>query len=83
MLYIEENTLAMSDQHMLHLFRRLSANRQREVQDFIEFLLSKQGGGQQDLTSKPRRRGALGSLHGSVWMAPDFDAPLDDFRDYM
>jgi antitoxin (DNA-binding transcriptional repressor) of toxin-antitoxin stability system len=30
---------------------------------------------------KPRR---LGSLKGSVlYMAPDFDAPLEDFREYM
>ena len=30
----------------------------------------------------PRRR--LGSLKGTVrYLAPDFDAPLDDFREYM
>jgi prevent-host-death family protein len=30
---------------------------------------------------KPRR---LGTLKGSVlYMAPDFDAPLDDFKEYM
>jgi antitoxin (DNA-binding transcriptional repressor) of toxin-antitoxin stability system len=30
---------------------------------------------------KPRQ---LGSLKGSViYMAPDFDAPLDDFKEYM
>jgi antitoxin (DNA-binding transcriptional repressor) of toxin-antitoxin stability system len=32
----------------------------------------------------PRGRRRLGSLAGSVtFMAPDFDAPLDDFREYM
>lgn len=25
----------------------------------------------------------FGSLAGEIWMSPDFDAPLDDFRDYM
>jgi len=25
----------------------------------------------------------FGSLKGKIAMAPDFDAPLDDFRDYM
>ncbi len=24
-----------------------------------------------------------GSARGSVWMAPDFDEPLEDFKDYM
>lgn len=24
-----------------------------------------------------------GSLPGKIWMAPDFDAPLDDFMEYM
>ena len=28
---------------------------------------------------KPR----FGCLAGKIWMAPDFDAPLDDFKDYM
>lgn len=26
---------------------------------------------------------AAGFLKGRVWMAPDFDAPLDDFKEYM
>ena len=30
-------------------------------------------------TSRPR----FGSLAGKIWMAPDFNAPLDDFKDYM
>ena len=24
-----------------------------------------------------------GSLAGKIWMSPDFDAPLDDFKEYM
>lgn len=24
-----------------------------------------------------------GSLEGQIWLAPDFDAPLDDFKDYV
>jgi antitoxin (DNA-binding transcriptional repressor) of toxin-antitoxin stability system len=32
----------------------------------------------------PRRPRQLGTLKGTVrYMAPDFDAPLDDFKDYM
>jgi antitoxin (DNA-binding transcriptional repressor) of toxin-antitoxin stability system len=29
----------------------------------------------------PRKAGS--AKHLPFWMAPDFDAPLDDFRDYM
>ncbi len=25
----------------------------------------------------------FGCLRGKVWMAPDFDEPLDDFKDYL
>jgi prevent-host-death family protein len=30
--------------------------------------------------SKRRQRG---TARGQIWMAPDFDAPLDDFKEYM
>jgi antitoxin (DNA-binding transcriptional repressor) of toxin-antitoxin stability system len=34
--------------------------------------------------SSPASRRKLGGMRGSVtYMAPDFDAPLDDFREYM
>jgi hypothetical protein len=32
----------------------------------------------------PRAQRKLGSLRGTVkYMAPDFDAPLDEFKEYM
>src|SRR5688500_15887778 len=30
----------------------------------------------------PKRRN-LGDWRGRIWVAPDFDAPLDDFKEYM
>ena len=30
-----------------------------------------------------RKRGGFGILNGKVWMADDFDEPLDDFKEYM
>jgi Protein of unknown function (DUF2281) len=32
---------------------------------------------------KPKKRGALGILKGKIRIADDFDAPLEDFKDYM
>lgn len=34
------------------------------------------------LSSPPRRRVA-GLARGTIWMAPDFDEPLEDFREHM
>ncbi len=53
------------------------------VLDFVEFLEQKQRhsscvGGPEG-TDGPRQPG---SARGQVWMAPDFDAPLEDFKDY-
>ena len=34
-------------------------------------------------TPAKKKRGLVGSAKGKVWMADDFDAPLEDFEDYM
>jgi len=34
-------------------------------------------------TPKSGERGGFGCAKGEFWMADDFDAPLDDFKDYM
>ena len=31
---------------------------------------------------RPKRRRQPGSAKGQIWMAPDFDATPDDFKDY-
>lgn len=41
-------------------------------------------GGQAEAESGPSRQRTLGTLSGTVeFVAPDFDAPLDDFKDHM
>ena len=49
----------------------------QEVIDFIDGLKERISG-----TSKPRKRKA-GLAKGMIEMADDFDAPLDDFSNYM
>jgi len=34
-------------------------------------------------TAKSGERGGFGCAKGEFWMADDFDAPLEDFKDYM
>lgn len=31
----------------------------------------------------PAKKRKLGGFEGKVWVAPDFDAPLDDFVEYL
>ncbi len=37
-----------------------------------------------DVAAKPAKKTPkLGCMEGEIWMADDFDAPLEDFREYM
>jgi len=48
----------------------------KEVDDFVEFLLSKQ----KKVKIKERK---FGCAKGLIVMHEDFDAPLEDFKEYM
>ena len=47
-----------------------------EVSDFIDFLATK-------AKLKERKKPKFGSGKGMFAMKPDFDEPLDDFKEYM
>ena len=32
---------------------------------------------------EPKKARQAGSMKGMIWMAPDFDEPLEDFKEYM
>jgi prevent-host-death family protein len=34
------------------------------------------------LKEKPRRVRGFGSMKGEIWIAPDFDEPLEEFAEY-
>lgn len=55
----------------------LPDNLKLEVLDFVEFLKTKTKGNKK--TKKPK----FGSGKGMFVMSPDFDEPLDDFKEYM
>ena len=48
-----------------------------EVNDFIDFLMSKRK--KEDKKKKP----IFGCAKGQIYISPDFDEPLDDFKEYM
>jgi hypothetical protein len=35
------------------------------------------------LAETPQKRGGFGEYKDKIWMADDFDAPLEEFADYM
>ncbi len=58
----------------------LPAAQQQELLDFADFLVRKYGN---NSLEKPKKRQA-GTLKGFlVYMADDFDAPLEDFKSYI
>ena len=69
----------MSEQMILANLQRLPDSLKNEVMDFIEFLLSKN----QNSKTTEKKRPKFGSAKGKYQMSADFDAPLDDFKDYM
>ena len=67
----------MTDLQLYTQISSLPADLKKEVSDFVEFLKQK---------AKPKTRlkkRQLGAAKGLIGMSPDFDAPLDDFKEYM
>lgn len=69
----------MQDQQLLDKFHSLPSDKQAEVIDFIGYLKSKLN----QPVNQTASRGSYGSLKGTFQMSDDFDAPLEDFKDYM
>jgi len=54
-----------------------------EAKNFIEYLVEKT---KKDKESEPKEKlteREFGSLKGKIHLSDDFDAPLDEFKDYM
>lgn len=64
----------------IQLYTKLSnlpTDLKSEVNDFIDFLLSKR---KKEIQQKKPK---YGCAKGEIYISPDFDEPLDDFKDYM
>jgi hypothetical protein len=60
----------------------LPVEKQKEVQDFVDFLLTKLNKENAEASNEVRKSG-FGALKGMFVMSDDFDEPLEDFKDYM
>ncbi len=67
----------MTDLQIYNKFNHLEASFKDEVKDFIDFLLQKQK------KKNDNRNPQFGCAKGRFKMSPDFDEPLEDFKDYM
>ncbi len=69
----------MDKDNLQQKFNSLPEKLQEEVTHFVDFLLSQKKSSKKK--SKPTPK--FGSGKGMFKMAPDFDAPLEDFKEYM
>lgn len=68
------------DMRQVQLYSKLNylpADLKSEVNDFIDFLLSKR---KKEIKN---RTPIFGCAKGQIYISPDFDEPLDDFKEYM
>lgn len=69
----------MTEQQILRELHNLPESFKVEVLHFVQFLKKKTANGEKS----PRKRRKAGSAEGKYVLAPDFDAPLEDFKEYM
>jgi Protein of unknown function (DUF2281) len=72
----------MMSPELLHTLEKLPEPLQKEVLHYAEFLADKYG---QDSAKNilPTQRRQAGTMKGMIVMSDDFDAPLEDLKDYM
>lgn len=72
----------MLETTILENLEKLPDSLKQEVLHYTEFLVEKHAKQlQQEQPQKKKRKAGL--LKGKIWMADDFDEPLEDFKDYM
>ena len=67
------------EQTILERLQQLPESAQQEALHFIDELLIKHQQPKQTMS----RKEALGIWRGKLWMANDFDAPLEELAEYM
>ncbi|MBV5261298.1 DUF2281 domain-containing protein [Synechococcus moorigangaii CMS01] len=77
----------MTDTTLLEKINALPDAMKIEVEHFVEFLLTKQEPLKpeqvltEQSTNKTKKRDGFGILKGKIWIADDFDAPLEDMQE--
>ncbi len=64
---------------LMQIFNTITEDAQKELYDFALFLLSKN-----KEKKSTKKESCFGALKDKItYIAPDFDAPIDDFAEYM
>jgi hypothetical protein len=72
-----QKMMNMPDQQIIDQLNGMPENLKKEVLDYMGYLLSKY------TTIAERKTPRFGSARGKYTLSDDFDAPLDDFKEYM
>lgn len=67
----------MSDLNLYIKLSMLPDTLKTEISDYVDFLMSKKQ------KKKKKKQPKAGFLKGTFKVSPDFDEPLDDFKEYM
>jgi hypothetical protein len=67
----------MTDLQLYIEINSLPKSFKKEVEDFVQFLMSKKK------HSKEKKERVFGYAKDSIIIKPDFDKPLEDFKEYM
>lgn len=68
---------------LLEKLEALPESLQIEVLHYVEFLSEKYKKNKAEAELPKKKRGGLGVLRGKIWMAEDFDEPLEEMKEYM
>ncbi|WP_182995376.1 type II toxin-antitoxin system VapB family antitoxin [Pelobium manganitolerans] len=68
---------------MLNKIKLLPATKQKEIEDFVEFLASKYLSVEEESSLENRRMQIMGRYKGKIKMSDDFNQTPDDFQDYI
>jgi Protein of unknown function (DUF2281) len=67
---------------ILEQLQKLPEPMQQKALEYIEALVAEHHQGEKGET-RMSRKDAFGIWKGQIWMAEDFDAPLEDLKEYM
>jgi hypothetical protein len=70
------------EQAILEQLQQLPESVQQQASQYLKTLIA-QHTQTQPVPINIRRQDALGIWKGQIWMAEDFDAPLEDMQEYM
>ncbi len=73
----------MSSADLFLKINSLPENLRKLVADYVEYLSWRKNTPIEDQQHPNDKTPIPGLLKGKIWIADDFDAPLDDFKEYM